>query len=471
MDTLAILVPTYGRADRLAAVAKNIHDHTRVTHTIYFLCEQSDPASFKEVDRLHEQSLVLSSNSYVAAVNAGYRSTQEPFIFCASDDVEFSDDWDTRMLACFDDPKIGFVGATDEWTISKTGKHASHFMVRRTYIQKQSGVFDEQNVIYSSAYIHSMCDIETEQTAMSRGAFLMSDVFISHKHWFMKTAQMDKTYQRAINAGAHDMAAFNARRKKFELYKFEDLFNGIITSIAKGGLTVVIPSLNELSFLKQTVQSLQDNTYNEYELIIIDDGSDEVTQRYIKTLPCVKVFNGRQRYVNANWNLGIAMAKNEYVCIANNDITFSKHWDLPLIEELRKDDVWVASPYQTDPNCMQPYGLSDRSGNIDLRGACFMINKQMIQTIGFIPKDMLIWFGDYWLTVKAKEFKKKCVFNSKSVIHHYSSRSSESMIREKKDLFYQILRGDAYAFKCLTGINADHWLKIIYDRLDLPSPV
>jgi GT2 family glycosyltransferase len=165
------------------------------------------------------------------------------------------------------------------------------------------------------------------------------------------------------------------------------------------------------------------------------------------------------------------MANNEYVCIANNDITFSKHWDLPLMQELQKEDVWIASPFQTDPEYAVPYGKHERAGNIDLRGSCFMLKKQMIQQIGFIPLDLIIWFGDYWLTVKAKEHNKQCVFTEQSCIHHYGSKSSIDMMREKKQLFFQILRGDAYAFKAMTGINVDHWLKIIYKNLELPCPV
>jgi GT2 family glycosyltransferase len=199
--------------------------------------------------------------------------------------------------------------------------------------------------------------------------------------------------------------------------------------------------------------------------------SDAETIAYINTLDCVKVFNKKQLYVNANWNKGIELAKNKYVCIANNDITFSKDWDMHLIAELQKPDVWIASPYQTDPAYPTPYGKHDRAGNIDLRGSCFMINKEIIKTIGYIPKDMLIWFGDWWLTWETKRHGKLCVFTDKSVIHHYGSKSSVGMMQGRKELFQHIIRGDAYAFINRTGINVDHFLKIIYSNLELPYPV
>lgn len=471
MDTIAILLPTIGRSERLDAVVKNIHETTTTPHKIYLICERFDLESIKKASLLHEECMEVNTNGYVAAINVGYRSSTEPFVFCGSDDIVFEPEWDIKMLKVFEDKAIGIVGAKDEWTISKTGKHASHFMVRREYIVKQSGVMDERNVIYSSAYIHIMCDIETEQTAMKRGAFAMSDAFISHKHWFMGTAKKDATYQRAMDAQHHDMTSYNARRNKFELFKFEDLFRGLVTPVRKGGLTVVIPSYNEKFYLQQTVESLAENTYNKYELIIIDDLSNQETVDYIKSLDCIKVFNEKQEYVNANWNKGIAMANNEYVCVANNDITFSRHWDLPLMDQLHNEDVWIASPYQTDPAYPIPYGKHERSGNIDLRGSCFMLKKRMIEQVGFIPRDLIIWFGDYWLTVQAQKHGKRCIFSDKSVIHHYGSKSSIDMMQDRKKLFFQILRGDAYAFKAMTEINVDHWLQIIYENLELPSPV
>ena len=470
MDTLAVLIPTYGRYDRMSAIVANIHNFTTVTHKIYFICENEDSESIAEAKRLNEECIVVSKGTYVAAINMGYKATTEPYIFLGSDDIELTKDWDTKMMEMFTEG-IGVVGARDEWEISKTDLHGSHLMISRDYIKNHSGVMDEPDTIYSSRYIHTMCDIETEQTAMGRKAFAMSSAFISHKHWFLGTAKMDATYQRATVAQERDNATYQERRKKFELYKFEDLFVGKVTPVYNEGLTVVIPSYNEVYYLRQTVESLKANTLNKYELIIIDDASDAETVAYIKTLDCVKVFNKRQAFVNANWNLGIKLATNKYVCIANNDITFSKHWDKALIKELEKPNVWIASPYQTDNEYKTAYGRHERSGNINLRGSCFMLKKEMISTTGYIPIDMLIWFGDWWLTWVAEQNHKRCVFTDKSVIYHYGSRSSVGMMQDRLDLFQQIIRGDAYAFHIHTGIDVSHWLQIIYNKLRLPSPV
>jgi hypothetical protein len=154
MSDIAILIPTYGRFTRLESVAKNIHDTTTRSHTIYFLCEKTDLQTIRELRRVNEKFILCDGNTYVSAINRGYRETTEPYLLLGSDDIEFTKGWDEKMIWEFMDEKIGVVGAMDEWEITKTGKHGSHLMISRQYIQKHSGVKDEADVVYSSQYIH-----------------------------------------------------------------------------------------------------------------------------------------------------------------------------------------------------------------------------------------------------------------------------------------------------------------------------
>ncbi len=148
-------------------------------------------------------------------------------------------------------------------------------MVSRKYIQECSGVEDEANVIYSSQYRHVQCDIETEQTAMKRGAFIMSEAVIPHRHWFVdKTIKKDATYERAIACQSHDEQVYNQRRHRFEQYLFEALFAGKIVRVNQGKLSIVIASYNQCKYLQNTILSLLQPTFrsfgerfSEYELM------------------------------------------------------------------------------------------------------------------------------------------------------------------------------------------------------------
>ena len=49
-------------------------------------------------------------------------------------------------------------------------------------------------------------------------------------------------------------------------------------------VSVIIPSYNGLPFLKDAVKSVLEQTYKNFELIIVDDSSKDNTHRYILSL-------------------------------------------------------------------------------------------------------------------------------------------------------------------------------------------
>lgn len=215
-------------------------------------------------------------------------------------------------------------------------------------------------------------------------------------------------------------------------------------------LSIVLPSYNVLPYLKHTLLSLAQNTYHNFELIIIDDNSNEETKEFLSAISdiCTVIYNKNQKYVTSNWNTGIRMATGDYIAIINNDLKFSKHWDLHLMKALEDPDTWIASPYLTDPLDPEPFANVQRFNNIMLAGPCFMIKKEMIQHTGYIPECTRIWYNDVWFSwITTQVFNKKSVFIRDALIHHYKSKSSEAMSELMRSKFVEIISADEKAFK------------------------
>jgi len=449
---IAILIPTYKRSDRLPALVKNIEQNTSLPYRIVFIIEKEDKASERVIKRLRKDYLFnVKPNTYVSAINHAYRMTKEPVLFCGADDLSFRRGWDLNAAKYF--RKYGFIGVTDDWPITRTGLHASHFFVTRKYIEKYSGVLDEKRVIYSSKYEHIQCDIETEQTAMKRGQFVISTgSVVDHNHWYINKATMDETYKRGMECMDRDRLTYERRRNNFEQYLFEELFNGKVYPVNRGTLSIVLPSYNQVKYLKQTVDSLRRNTYHFFELIIVDDNSDPDTVRYIRSLECVRYYNRKQRFITYNWNKGARAATGEYVAFLNNDITLSRHWDVYLMNSLN-DKTWIANPYQKDSGYPTPYGKSIRTGSIDVRGACFMLKKETLERIGYFPECMKHWYSDWWLGwIVTNKYKKSVSWIQESLIHHYGSMSSHEFDRRTGKL-REVIEQDRLEFQKLTGLD------------------
>ena len=473
---IAIIIPTRGRPEKVSVMVKNIEATITYPHQVYFYIDSDDSATIAACKDAKANFVIGSpSDKYGKKINTAYHQTIEPFLMLAADDVEFTPGWDKTMMAQFDDPKIGIVGHYDNWLIGQTGKHGSHLLVRRAYIQKFSGVEDEENTIYSTQYFHYNTDIETEQTAMKRGAFAMSKAIIYHHHWVNGESQKDATYTQAFNENMdHDNKIFNQRRHRFEQFNLDFLHQGKVMRVNQGKLSVVLPIYNCPQETRETIESLYANTYHDFELILVDDFSTDLRCREIINNPGhpnVKAFQMQQnRGCTHSWNFGVSKATGDYIAIINNDITLSKNWDVVLMNEVDKKDVYIASPYQTDPGCETPYGQAERAGDIAIRGTCFMLSRKSADALFPIPKDLVMWFNDYWLVWKCEQLKKKSVFNSEAVVFHLGSKATQSLDKEFR-IFWWIVRGDALVFENITGIDTSHWKKLTAAHLPGDGPI
>ena len=81
-------------------------------------------------------------------------------------------------------------------------------------------------------------------------------------------------------------------------------------------VTVVIPCYNHGEFLLETLDSVQAQTFDDYEVVIVDDGStDPATCTLLRNLnsPKVKVIHTQNQGVSAARNRAIAEAIGEYI--------------------------------------------------------------------------------------------------------------------------------------------------------------
>src|SRR4051794_37670590 len=94
-------------------------------------------------------------------------------------------------------------------------------------------------------------------------------------------------------------------------------------------VSVVVPSYNHARFLAQRLDSIAGQTYRDFEIILLDDasqdGSAEICERFAVQHSCKFIRN----QVNsggafAQWNKGIRAATGEYVWIAESD-DFADH--------------------------------------------------------------------------------------------------------------------------------------------------
>lgn len=102
-------------------------------------------------------------------------------------------------------------------------------------------------------------------------------------------------------------------------------------------VSVVIPAYNAMSYLPETVESVLRQTFTDFEVLIIDDGSSDHIVQWVSQLvnPRVKLISQENQGVPAARNTGIAHAQAEYVSF------------------LDADDLWEPTILEKQVRCME----------------------------------------------------------------------------------------------------------------------
>ena len=82
-----------------------------------------------------------------------------------------------------------------------------------------------------------------------------------------------------------------------------------------GKVSIIIPCFNDADYIEQSVQSAIDQTYQNKEIIVIDDGSDQKTKEVLKKIePKIdKLIIQENLGVVIARNNGIEAAKGEFI--------------------------------------------------------------------------------------------------------------------------------------------------------------
>ena len=92
--------------------------------------------------------------------------------------------------------------------------------------------------------------------------------------------------------------------------------------------SVVVPTYNRENFIVKTIQSVLSQTYSNFELLIIDDGSTDNTEKVIREMPDkrIKYFKKENSERGAARNYGTNKAKGNYITfLDSDDLLYSKY--------------------------------------------------------------------------------------------------------------------------------------------------
>ena len=99
--------------------------------------------------------------------------------------------------------------------------------------------------------------------------------------------------------------------------------------------SVIIPTFNNLNYLKLCVKSLIINSKYKHELIFhVNEGSDG-TLNYIKDNNFKHTFSKINSGVCVGFNEAVKLSTKEYIVLGHDDMYFCPHWDITFANEIK----------------------------------------------------------------------------------------------------------------------------------------
>lgn len=224
-------------------------------------------------------------------------------------------------------------------------------------------------------------------------------------------------------------------------------------------VSIIIPVLNNLIVTLECLFSIFINTKElKYEVIIVDDGSEEEVSKVIRNIKgIIYLKNDENIGFGLSCNKGAEIARGKYLLFLNNDVQVTEGWLKNLLNTFSTfESVGVVGPKIIYPNGrlqeagarMNIDGTSQMIGLFDdpdlprynyvreieyCSGVCLLIKKEIFQKVGMFSKEFVpAYFEDADLCFKVRKEGYKIFYNPSSVIVHHLSYTSDKIDKEFK---------------------------------------
>lgn len=176
-------------------------------------------------------------------------------------------------------------------------------------------------------------------------------------------------------------------------------------------VSIVLPTYNGARYLRESLDSCLRQTYDNLELIIVNDGSTDETEEIVLSYDDPRIVYAKH-HPNAglprSLNVGFALARGDYLTWTCDDNWYADDAIGIMVEELRRREPRVqfvyCDWYVTDPNgkiigtgaAEPPSRLREHNGV----GASFLYTRRVAEAVGpYNPQAFLAEDYEYWLRV------------------------------------------------------------------------
>lgn len=216
------------------------------------------------------------------------------------------------------------------------------------------------------------------------------------------------------------------------------------------GTSIIIPTYNQVNYLKECIDSIFQYTNSSFELIIVDNASEDGTAEYLQSCKGIRYqINPENLGFSGAVNQGLRMARGTTLLILNNDAVVTTHWLDNLLHCLNSNSKFgIVGPVTnyisgeqlidvsyTNMAEMQEFSQVYNHSNAQrwyvtsrLTGFCMLLRRKDFIRLGYFDEGFEIGNcedDDYGL--RARLLGMQLIIAKDTFIHHYGSVSMKSL--------------------------------------------
>ncbi len=161
-------------------------------------------------------------------------------------------------------------------------------------------------------------------------------------------------------------------------------------------VSVIIPTYNRSHLFEQAVTSVLQQTWNDLEILLVDDGSEDATLAQARRIkdPRLRILSQENKGVSAARNLGIAHAKGRYIALLDSDdrwLPTKLQRQLEFMHEggfhiSQTQEIWIRRGKRVNPRHIHSkfsgWFFNPSLGRCLISPSCVMLTRALWEKVG-----------------------------------------------------------------------------------------
>lgn len=201
-------------------------------------------------------------------------------------------------------------------------------------------------------------------------------------------------------------------------------------------VSIIVCTYNRAGFLDKCLKSLQVQTYNKHEIIVVNGPSTDDTDNILKIYPEIFVVRQEENGLSSARNLGICAAKGDIIAFIDDDAIADRSWLAYLVQGYSDESVGGVGGYAVNPsgyvqfdngvinNCGIPKAVREEGETlkkgeypISMGTNCSFRKKVLYEVDGFDPY-LKYYHDESDLCVRIIKAGYKIVYQRNAVVVH-----------------------------------------------------